>query len=203
MNHKKFIITVTALLSLCLFSGTAMAIHLTSLTVTPSNIYAFPGETVQYSGTVGTTSDCSGLSTYGTTLSVSGEPTGAATTFTPTGSNEGDSSPYGYTLDIEVPTDAAPGTYPLQVTAYFSFYGNCDGYRYAYTTLSVLAGNCPSGGNWDIQPALGPNDVFDMNGDGFICTKILPGSGEGNSANRNGAADVGHVDGHNHKDNNN
>jgi len=203
MNQKQFCTIVAGVLSLSLFSGPVMALHLTSITVNPSNIYALPGETVQYSGTVGAATTCSSFTAYSTTLSVAGEPAGAVTTFTPPGTNVDEETSYNYTLDIEVPGDAIPGLYPLQVTAHFWIDPCENGDRSDFTTLTVLAGNCPSGGSWDIQPALGPNDVYDMNGDGFICTKILPGSGEGNSANRNGAADAGHVDGHNHKDNNN
>lgn len=48
-------------------------------------------------------------------------------------------------------------------------------------------------------------DLFDKNGDGKICTNILPATsnGDGNSANsQRGAGQTGyHIDGHNHKDN--
>jgi hypothetical protein len=203
MNLKHLFTAFAGLLFVGLYSGEATALHLTSASVNPASIFALPGETVQYSGSVDASTECSSFTSYATSLSVAGEPAGALTTFTPTGSNTDDSTPYGYTLDIEVPIDAPTGTYPLGVTV--DFFGTpCEtGQTTVYTSLIVLAGRCPSGGNWFLTPALDPNDVFDMNGDGFICTKEIPGEGKGNSANREGGADVGHVDGHNHKDNNN
>ena len=57
---------------------------------------------------------------------------------------------------------------------------------------------CPEG--WTTQGALGPNDPFDQNGNGIICTKDIPGEGSGNSSRRAGSEEVGHVPGHNHKD---
>jgi hypothetical protein len=64
---------------------------------------------------------------------------------------------------------------------------------------------CPQGGGWFTQSATSPDDPWDTNGDGTICTRNMPekAQGDGNSANRAGAADEGHVPGHNHKDNNN
>lgn len=60
---------------------------------------------------------------------------------------------------------------------------------------------CPPG--WGFQFALGASDPYDNNGDGLICTKDIPGSGNGNSGQRAESEEVGHVPGHNHKDNNN
>lgn len=203
MNVKHLTMAFSGILFLNLYSGDASALHLTSVSVNPASIIALPGETVQFSGSVDASTDCSSFTSYATSLSVSGEPPGSLTTFTPTGSNTDDPTPYGYTLDIEVPADTATGTYPIVVTA--AFFGTaCDeGQTPVYTSLIILAGSCPAGGSWFLQPALGVDDVFDMNGDGYICTKDIPGQGAGNSANRRGSADVGHVDGHNHKDNNN
>jgi hypothetical protein len=60
--------------------------------------------------------------------------------------------------------------------------------------------SCPPGGVEQDVPA---GDIFDKNGDGVICTKDIPGAGEGNSANsQRGTGQNGfHTDGHNHKDN--
>jgi len=64
------------------------------------------------------------------------------------------------------------------------------------------SGTCPEG--WSEYAALGPDDPFDTNGDGIICIKELPNAnGLGNSGQRAGTEDVGHVPGHNHKDNSN
>lgn len=57
---------------------------------------------------------------------------------------------------------------------------------------------CPLG--WFVQRALGPDDPFDKNDNGIICTKDIPGEGNGNSGQREGTEEVGHVPGHNHKD---
>jgi hypothetical protein len=203
MNQKHLCTAVAGFLSLGLFSGEAIATHETSVTFTPATVFALPGETAEYGGAVDAFSSCSSFTSYATSLALAGEPVGSIVTFTPTGSNTNDATPYGYTLDIEVPGDADAGTYPLGVTVSFTGTPCGDGQTTEYASLIVLAGNCPMGGDWYLQPALGPNDVYDMNGDGYICSKDNPGKGKGNSANRKGAADVGHVDGHNHKDNNN
>lgn len=59
---------------------------------------------------------------------------------------------------------------------------------------------CPTGWFAETVP---DGDLYDANGDNRICTKALPGDGEGNSANsQRGDGQTGfHVDGHNHKDN--
>lgn len=57
---------------------------------------------------------------------------------------------------------------------------------------------CPPG--WSLGPAQGPTDPFDKNGNGVICEKDIPGEGLGNSGQRQGAEEVGHVPGHNEKD---
>lgn len=59
--------------------------------------------------------------------------------------------------------------------------------------------SCPEG--WTLQ-AVPPGDPYDKNDNGVICTKDIPGEGEGNSANsQRGDGQTGfHVDGHNHKD---
>lgn len=60
------------------------------------------------------------------------------------------------------------------------------------------------GTGWFMESAPA-GDLFDKNGDGYICTNILPATsnGDGNSANsQRGAGQTGyHIDGHNHKDN--
>lgn len=58
---------------------------------------------------------------------------------------------------------------------------------------------CPEG--WFLQ-AVPSGDLFDKNDNGLVCTKNIPGDGDGNSANsQRGDGQTGfHVDGHNHKD---
>jgi hypothetical protein len=58
------------------------------------------------------------------------------------------------------------------------------------TNLTVHVGACPQGGGWTLQPAA-PGNPYDKNGDGFICTKVIPGAGNGNTGS-----------GANNKDNN-
>lgn len=66
------------------------------------------------------------------------------------------------------------------------------------------SGDCPAGGDWFLEWAQS-GDLYDANGDGLICTKVVNGDGQGNSANsQRGSGQTGfHVDGHNHKDNTN
>jgi hypothetical protein len=184
-------------------SSAAHAVHLTTLTLSPSLEHVLPGNSVSYLGSVGTNTDCGLVSSYASSLTSAGGPSGSTHTLTPSGSPVNGPLSYNYTLDIFVPDGSDTGTYPVIVGASFAASGCTSGSKNANATLHVIAGNCPAGGNWSLQEALGPDDPFDKNGDGHICTKDIPGKGEGNSANRKGASDVGHLDGHNHKDNNN
>lgn len=81
----------------------------------------------------------------------------------------------------------------------------------AFSSAALLGGlaapasagpaECPPG--WDLQ-FVPPGSIYDKNNDGRICTKDVPGEGDGNSANsqRNPGQTGFHTDGHNHKDNN-
>lgn len=66
------------------------------------------------------------------------------------------------------------------------------------STAFAHADRCPAG--WSVDFAQGPTDPFDQNGNGIICMKDIPGEGKGNSGQREGTAEVGHVPGHNEKD---
>jgi len=202
MKRRNLIsIMVTGLFAV---STTASAVHLTTISIAPSEVTVVAGDVANFSGTVGTNIDCGpAVSSYGSTLTSAGGPVGSFLTLDPTGSPVNGPLSYSYDLTVDVPGDAAVGSYPVTVNAAFAASGCISGSKNASATLHVLAGMCPAGGDWFLQKALGPDDPFDKNGDGWICSKPIPGMGEGNSANRSGAVDEGHLDGHNHKDNNN
>lgn len=111
-----------------------------------------------------------------------------------------------HTVTVPIPAGTPAGAYDAQVRV--DEFDCLVGFSQTDTNTGVVliaAGNCPSGG-WVIEAAAA-GDLFDANGDGFICTKVLPAGskGDGNSANtQRGTGQTGfHVDGHNHKDNNN
>lgn len=106
------------------------------------------------------------------------------------------------TAQLTVPSDAPFGVQPLTVNVAEFTAGN--GFDQTDTTSVYIAGgNCPDG--WEFQGSTGANDPYDTNGDGLICTKDVSGAGNSANSQRKGgaAADSGHIDGHNHKDNNN
>jgi len=200
---KRIIAVAVALLAFGIYNQGATATHLTSVTIGPDPVLVVAGGTASFSGTVDGTAGFS--DNYATSSTISGEPAGSTISLSTSGTPQGAAQPYAYTLDIGVPAGAAPGSYTITITTCFTHdFFTDDLCRSASATLFVLAGACPTGDSWSVQQALGSADPFDKNGDGWICTKNIPNAnGEGNSANRNGAAGVGHVDGHNHKDNNN
>ena len=67
------------------------------------------------------------------------------------------------------------------------------------TTPTSARSVCPHG--W-VEQDIGTVDPYDRNGNGFICTKDLPGQalGSGNSSRSAGSEDGGHVPGHVHQD---
>lgn len=105
---------------------------------------------------------------------------------------------------MTVPAGTAYGLYDLRVFTEENFFGSwcCGQTAVQAQVIQVLAGSCPPDDpSWFLEP-VGPDGMFDKNGDGYICTKNV--EGQGNSANTNrGPGQTGyHVDGHNHKDNN-
>jgi hypothetical protein len=147
---RKF--TIPALLlagvvALAIGVSPAFATHLTSLTATPATQSVDPGQTATYTGTVGTTTDCGVISSYGFALSQTGAPAGSTVTFTPASGAPNGPLSVNYTLDIAVPTTATPGTYPISIQSYFSDQGlgQCvDGSRFANVSLDVVDITAPT-----------------------------------------------------------
>lgn len=199
MKIIKFTILV---ISMVFFTNSAWA---RSLSLTPDNVWAMAGDTAEYEGFV--SGRCRRRFKQPSDLFAGGDLLGAVYTLDPTGSVDAGARNYAYGLMVDIPPAAAFGTYDVEVKAVFSAVRRrCRGAELKRSALlHIVAGFCPggNGAGWFFQRALSEDDPFDKNQDGWICTQINNGQGEGNSANRKGAEEEGHVDGHNHKDNNN
>lgn len=106
------------------------------------------------------------------------------------------------TESLTIPGDAPTG--PSTLTVNVAEFTAGGGFDDTADQPILIVGACPSGGSWVMEPALGADDPYDKNADGLICTKLVEGKGNSANSQRGGgtADDVGHIDGHNHKDNN-
>jgi hypothetical protein len=150
----------SAVFSLLAVTG-AFANHNTSISLDPATQSVAAGQTATYNGTV--VSQCGEPGdppTHGWQLSVSGAPAGSTTTLTPDSQAVGGPVSTPYTLTIEVPAGATPGSYSVTVTATFTFESSDPGciagdpnlQRTATVTLDVTPGlptskdQCKNGG---------------------------------------------------------
>lgn len=201
---------IVALGALCTLIGVApaTATHATSVTVDQASVVIPAGATATATGEVNAECGPGFGNAYGWTIEASGAPAGTTATFDPASSPGGPGNDLtSFTLDLDVPDGTPAGTYPIDVTVTFDDDLNNCGFNAGDTRtdtfdLIVLAGDCPKGGDWSLQQ-VGDGDIFDANGDGFICTKLVQGKGNSANSQRGGGQTGTHADGHNHKDNNN
>ena len=141
---------------------------------------------------------------YGSTLTVGSLATPIAqTTANYSAGSLSCPGPNTRTESLTIPANAPTGTTQLTVNVAEFVAGN--GFDDETSqAIYIAAGACPpEEDGWFYEPALSAADPYDKNGDGLICTKLVGGKGNSLNSQRDGgsAGDVGHLDGHNHKDN--
>ncbi len=106
-----------------------------------------------------------------------------------------------HTVTVPIPDGTPVGVYDAKVRVdefdcLFGFYQE----DVEVGVVFVVQG-CNTDDGWFLESVVA-DDLFDKNGDGWICTKTVNGQGNSENTQRKPGQTGFHVDGHNHKDNN-
>ncbi len=106
-----------------------------------------------------------------------------------------------HTVTVPIPDGTPVGSYDAQVRV--DEFDCLAGFSQTDVEVGVVvvAQGCNTDDGWFLE-SVGPDGMFDKNGDGWICMKLVNGQGNSENTQRNPGQTGFHADGHNHKDNN-